>query len=133
MDTTLIGPATTLSRVMTMWSGMSHTAPAAPACRERTLVIAGPIGDSRMLVAPLMVVMRRDDQGWFTVSDDVFLQWGEGRTEAEALEDYMDTLSEYYGLVLEGAESSEGDRLELRRLNRYVSSEGQPVDATSIK
>lgn len=91
---------------------------------ETHVLLQGDLDAGLRLVAPLLVTIERDEQGWFVVGDDIFLQWGEGETANTALADYRSTLAEYYALVSAGALSCEGDRRELQRLQRYIHLDG---------
>lgn len=57
----------------------------------------------------------------FIVCDEVFGVYGDGDSEAEALEDYLLSLSDYYQLVKNSASRRKEDEKELKRLHDYIT------------
>jgi hypothetical protein len=52
---------------------------------------------------PLLVRLEKNEDGSFVVSDEVFVVYGVGDTEREALQDYLVSLVDYYELLAERA------------------------------
>jgi len=93
---------------------------ATPALGSCAIKVVGAIGNGWQLVEPLSVLVERDSDGWWVLSDEVFMVYGTGQTPREAYADYVQSLIEYRGLVAEGAANSAHDRLELERLDHYL-------------
>ena len=49
--------------------------------------------------APLLVTLEQDDDGYYILSDNLFLVYGEGKTSSEAIRDYTTALIDYYQLI----------------------------------
>lgn len=58
-----------------------------------------PLPATWQLTRPLWLNVEQDGNGLFVISDDVFVMFGTGNTEEEALHDYVATLIEYYELL----------------------------------
>lgn len=82
--------------------------------------IFGPLGAGWWLTQPLAVTFERDDDGWWIVSDDVFLVYGMGKDRSQAYKDYVASLLEYYQLVEKGATENPYDQTELAHLQSYL-------------
>jgi hypothetical protein len=61
--------------------------------------LQGKIAEGVVLIQPLLITVELDEDGYFIMSDDLFLVYGEGRTEAEAKEDYAASLIDYFQLA----------------------------------
>ena len=72
------------------------------------------------LVNGLTINVEIDENREYVVSDDVFLVYGTGRTEFQAVQDYVVSLTEYYRLV-EASRDDPFDRAEFRRLQVYLT------------
>lgn len=88
--------------------------------QARGILLRGRLDQSHTIRFVLPVWLERDESGHYLVSDDVFLQWGEGLTIEEAIADYRATMAEYYDLVADGAADSVSDQSELSVLRRYI-------------
>ena len=84
------------------------------------LPLLGPILGQWQIVQPLLISIERGDDV-FLVSDDLFALYGQGDDIAEALEDYLASLTEYYELL-----SLHHDEPSVALFNR-LSSYLQPV------
>lgn len=70
------------------------------------------------LTHPLMLNVEQDENGTFVISDDVFVMFGTGETEDEALQDYISTLIEYYELLAQ--KNDEPTKQLFRHLQTYL-------------
>jgi hypothetical protein len=55
-----------------------------------------------------MLTLQQDDDGYYLVSDDRSIVFGEGTTPVEAFEDYTACLIEYYQLLESITSAAEG-------------------------
>lgn len=86
------------------------------------IALLGRIAPAWRIVQPLLVTIERGDES-FIASDDLFAMYGLGDDPAEALEDYMAVLTEYYEVL-----SSHRDEPSVglfRRLQGYVQPVGR--------
>lgn len=60
---------------------------------------AGTIASGWELIRALPVKIEQDEDGYYIVSDDTFLVYGEGRTLEEAQQDYTESLIDYYEII----------------------------------
>ena len=95
-----------------------RTASASPG--PQMLALLGRIGRDWWIWQPLVVTAERDTDGRYVVSDDRFLVYGAGATGADALDDYITSLTEYYALVEAGARENPYDCAELQRLSAVI-------------
>lgn len=79
----------------------------------------GDISDEFVVIQPLPINIERDDES-YVVSDDVFLVYGDGDTNLEAIKDYTNSLIEFYSLVEQGAENNPFDKKTLLQLKTYI-------------
>jgi hypothetical protein len=87
--------------------------------------LLGPLGRRRLIVRPLPVAIEIDSEGWFVLSDDVFLVYGEGATLESAWEDYRSSLVEYCDMVQRDAPSSAPTQAQYEQLKTTI----RPCDA----
>ena len=80
--------------------------------------LLGRIAEGWELVQQLLVSSEWDGN-LYTMSDDLFLVYGDGDTAASAQEDYVASLIEYYQL-LEGRADNVFTRALLQKLKRYL-------------
>jgi hypothetical protein len=84
------------------------------------LVLEGNVTDCLSFLRPLTVLVEKaEDQ--IVISDDVFLRYGAGKTQAEALQDYLDDLVQYYQLVEANAAEFSEDAQLLQAMRGYIS------------
>ncbi len=70
------------------------------------------------LTRPLLLTVEQDENELFVVSDDVFVMFGTGETEGEALQNYVATLTEYYELLEQ--KSDEPTQRLFKHLQTYL-------------
>jgi hypothetical protein len=73
---------------------------------------------------PVRVLVEVDDDGTYVVSDDIFAQYGEGSTAAEALNDYAQSLGEYLDLIESRAKDHKPNALLIQRFRSMVTKSG---------
>ena len=67
---------------------------------------------------PLFLIVEKDDD--FIVSDEIFWQYGMGRTISKAVTDYQNTLIHYYRLIERQARDYPANRKLLEKLQDYI-------------
>lgn len=72
----------------------SSARPSAPS----QVTLAGDVFHDFVFAQPIVIDLESAD-GKIIASDDVFFMYGEGPTRQEAVQDYLSSLSEYYGLL----------------------------------
>ncbi|MBI4321050.1 MAG: hypothetical protein HY675_21380 [Chloroflexi bacterium] len=100
--------------------------------RVSPLVILGGLAVPGWLITQdLPVRLEQEQDGTFIASDDVFAVYGTADTLADAVEDYVISLIEYYEL-LNTPPMSQETRLLLQRLRRYLRpiEDLEPIYAT---
>ena len=83
------------------------------------LELTGDLGDGLRLRKPLPIRAGADGMAHY-VTEDLWLNWGEGDSQEEAIADLCVTLAEYYRLVAAGAETDTNDAWELGHLRQYI-------------
>ena len=86
---------------------------------DRQHVLFGEISPGWAVARLLMVTLEQDEYSDYLASDDVFGVYGEGRTAAEALRDYVVALVDYYQL-LSGRADDAPTRALFHRLQSYL-------------
>lgn len=92
------------------WSGISQ------------VFLYGNILSGWAIVQPLTLNVEKEEDGTQVVSDDIFLVYGNGDTQGEAIRDYVSSLVEYFQLVEEGARTELFDKKQLIVLQSYIQS-----------
>lgn len=85
------------------------------------LKISGEIANGWEIIRPLLTTLEQDEDGFFVLSEDLFLMYGEGKTTIEAKEDYIEALIDYYQLI--DSRAREGDSFSqtiLQNLQQYL-------------
>lgn len=85
----------------------------------------GRITDEWEIIQPLLVTLEQDEDGYYVLSDELFLMYGEGTTEIKAKEDYVSALIDYYLIIQE--KSDQGDepsQAVFQRIREYL----QPIN-----
>ena len=82
--------------------------------------LEGEIAQGWELSQPLWITVDREEDGYFVLSDDLFLVYGEGETFSDALQDYVISLIDYYQLAAAEAKRSPLDQALFGRLRRYL-------------
>ncbi len=68
---------------------------------------------------PLKININNDD-GYYIVSDDLFLVYGEGKDQQAAMEDYLLSLVEFYDIVKEESSHDKFEAAQLKLLDLYI-------------
>ena len=76
------------------------------------------------LIKALVLRIERDEDGRFVASDDIFAIHGDGETRDAAIRDYVQTLIEYFDLLIARTAGDEPTTALFRHLNRYLENEG---------
>lgn len=92
---TLTRASTNTYRMVTRATGVSAAHYRVPS----HIILLGQIAPGWILNRQLVVKLERDNDGTAVASDDLFLVYGTGSTFAEALQDYVVSLIEYYELL----------------------------------
>lgn len=87
-----------------------------------TTYLVGDISSEFVIVQPLPINIEQDDDQSFVVSDDIFLIYGDGNNRLDAINDYVNSLIEFYSLVEDGAENNQFDVKLLSHLKSYIQS-----------
>ena len=82
--------------------------------------LLGPLGHRWLIVQPLSVEIEIDSEGWFVLSDDVFLVYGEGATLEAAWEDYRSSSVEYCDMVKRDAPASAQTQAQYEQLTTII-------------
>lgn len=87
--------------------------------------VLGQIAPQWVVLRPLPVTLERDTEGAYMVSDALFCVYGWGRTLAEAHQDYLTSLIEYYQII----QDHEDDLTQVlfRRLQTYLARLAEPL------
>jgi len=83
--------------------------------------LLGNIAKGWEIIEPLLVTLEQDEDGYYILSDDLFLIYGEGKTEIEAEKDYITTFIDYYQLI--DAKANVGDNFSqriLKNIQKYL-------------
>lgn len=84
-------------------------------------LLSGEIRPGWVAHEPITVLFEEEDDGTIIASDDISVVYGVGDTWQEALDDYVDSLIEYYKLVANDAERrGTGERTRLKRFRQYL-------------
>jgi len=89
--------------------------------RRSAFLYKGPLVPGWEVVKPLALTVERDSEGWYIISDDVFLVYGTGPTWTEALHDYAQSLTESYQITERSAQTNEYDRPVLDVFRSFIS------------
>lgn len=91
---------------------------------EHIRLAPGVLAPGWRLIKALMLRIERDEDGRFVVSDEVFAIHGDGETRDAAIRDYVQTLIEYFDLLIARTAGDEPTTALFRHLNRYLEKEG---------
>jgi hypothetical protein len=94
--------------------------PSAFSLGQTSTNLLGPLGSRWRIVQPLSVEVELDSEGWFVLSDDVFLVYGEGTTLESAWEDYRASLVEYCDIVKRDAPASAQVQAQYEQLTTII-------------
>ena len=88
-----------------------------PVARQMLL---GDVTPGWNIVQPMWVTIERDEDGSYLATDDIFLVYGAGESEREALQDYVTSLIDYYRLLEERLLSNPRNQPLFRHLQLYL-------------
>lgn len=71
--------------------------PAQPDLTPHTLI--GPIAEGWVLIKPITLTVERDEVGAYLASETVTTVYGYGESGPEAIQDYIQSLIEYFEIV----------------------------------
>jgi hypothetical protein len=80
----------------------------------------GEIAPGWAITQPLLVTFEQDEGGYYITSDDQFAVYGDGDTRAKALQDYVESLIDYYQLLAVRAQSDPPTRVLFHHLQLYL-------------
>ncbi len=111
--------AVTSSSVQEKWFPTAQSVlKVAPTSRDR--YFHGRIASGWQLKRPLWVVVERDEDGSYLVSDEQFMMYGVGDSEESAVRDYFVSLIDLYGFMRERASESPEDSRQFHQLQSYL-------------
>ena len=84
------------------------------------ILLFGNIAPGWEISQPLLATLERDDDGCYIASDDQFAVYGDGDTPLKALQDYVESLIDYYQLLATRAEDDPPTEALFRRLQLYL-------------
>ena len=84
--------------------------------------LVGRIHSNLFLVQPLQINIEQDEDETYVVSDDLFLVYGSGKDQSEAMKDYVLSLVEFYQLIKKNAALNSFDQQLLTQLQTYIQS-----------
>lgn len=82
--------------------------------------LQGTIAPGWEVVKSLLVTLEKDEDNSYIVSEDKFAIYGVGDTPAEATQDYIVSLIEYYQLLASRAESNQATKELFSYLQSYL-------------
>jgi len=88
-------------------------------------LLLGQIAPQWVVLRPLPITLERDTDGAYIVSDTLFCVYGWGRTLAEAHQDYVTSLIEYYQ-IMQGHEDKPTQAM-FHRLQTYLALLAEPL------
>jgi predicted RNase H-like HicB family nuclease len=83
---------------------------------------AGKIEDHWRLLRPLILVVDREEDGWWIVSDDVFDAYGDAASRPEALRQYICALIDHFEFLIREAEQNPSAKRELDHARLYLEA-----------
>jgi len=87
------------------------------------LVLMGRVRADLVLIAPIVLEVELDTNGWYVAACDDFPLHGVGENVDEAVRDYLDCLVDYHNVVAASAAQGNADDLEeLARLRSFIST-----------
>jgi len=92
----------------------------APKFPPVTTYLVGNISSEFVVIQPLPINIEQDDSQSYVVSDDIFLVYGDGSNRLDAIEDYANSLIEFYSLVEKNATNNQFDEKLFLRLKTYI-------------
>jgi len=84
--------------------------------------LVGRIHPDLFIAQPLQINIEQEEDETYIVSDDLFLVYGSGRDQSEAMKDYVLSLVEFYQLIKKNAALNPFDNQLLTHLQTYIQS-----------
>lgn len=84
------------------------------------LYLIGPLDEKLRLVKPLSLRIEKDNSGLVILDDSVFNVYGTGETIKDAIEDYKQTLIEYYEIIVEVSNNGISEKDTLHLVEQYI-------------
>jgi hypothetical protein len=84
------------------------------------IVLRGRIAPGWYIWEPLQLLVEQDMDDSFIVSDALFDMYGVGKTNSEAIDDYVTSLLEYYEILSAHAGDNDQASVQLDRLKLYL-------------
>lgn len=84
--------------------------------------LVGRIHPDLFIVEPLQINIEQEEDETYVVSDDLFLIYGSGKDQADAMKDYVLSLVEFYQLVEKNASSNPFDKKLLTHLQTHIQT-----------
>ncbi len=88
-----------------------------PASATADSILSGELAPGWQIREPIFVRIEIDEDGRFLASDYISVVYGDGETAAAALNDYKQSLIEYYNLT--AAEEAEGDPFAKEQMAQF--------------
>ena len=82
--------------------------------------IEGLIAPNWRIVKSFEIIIERDEDSKFVTSDEITTVYGDGNTPFEALQDYFESLVDYYQLIAARAEQDPANQRLLDYLQNYI-------------
>ena len=93
---------------------------------RRVFSYGGELRDGWALRKPMQLVLERDSDGWYVISDDLFFVYGLGPDLGAAFADYGQSLIEFYCLTERSVLRNEFDQPLMLALRSYIAQPTQP-------
>lgn len=107
--------------VMTRWSAVNVNRGTQSAVTDPiAITFEGPIDDGWRVQRSLRLLFEREVDGWHVISDDVFYQYGHGRTLREALLSYAQSLIDHFEFLEREAATNDLAKPELNLIRSYL-------------
>ncbi len=82
----------------------------------------GEIPGELIVIQPFPINIERDADGSYVVSDDLFLVYGSGDDQSDAIHDYVLSLIEFYRFAEASSTENVHDKKQLEYLQTYIHS-----------
>ena len=117
METTILNPKTvTAGRYYTYYA----TAATTPVHTLKiNYLLSGRVSPRVYFKEPLEININNED-GYYIVSDAIFLVYGEGKTIQTAMDDYVSSLVEFYEIVKDESLNNKFEAGQLKLLDLYI-------------
>ena len=83
-------------------------------------ILLGKIASNWEIIKPLLVKIEQDEEGSYLISEEIFAVYGFGDTLFDALQDYKQSLIEYYQLLSPRSEHDISTQTLFRHLQQYL-------------